>query len=79
MALFLALIAHEAIDAIEPGGALRHWRRWGVPLVAAAGSVAGAAFAFLAYVTWADEEVLAQAWPVACGRRHRRRRTTCSG
>ena len=47
MALFLALIAHEAIDAIGPGGALRHWRHWGVPLVAAAGSVAGAAFAFL--------------------------------
>ena len=65
MALFLALIAHEAIDAIGRGGALRHWRYWGVPLVAAAGSVAGAAFAFLAYVTWADEEVLAQAWPVA--------------
>ena len=65
MALFLALIAHEALDAIGPGGALRHWRHWGVPLVAAAGSVAGAAFAFLAYVTWAGEEVLAQAWPVA--------------
>jgi NhaA family Na+:H+ antiporter len=65
MALFLALIAHEAIDAIGPGGALRHWRHWGVPLVAAAGSVAGAAFAFLAYVTWAGELVLAQAWPVA--------------
>ena len=29
MALFLALIAHEAIDAIGPGGALRHWRQWG--------------------------------------------------
>ena len=65
MALFLALIAHEAIDAIGPGGALRHWRHWGVPLVAAAGSVAGAAFAYLAYVTWAGELVLAQAWPVA--------------
>ena len=65
MALFLGLIAHEALDAIGPGGALRHWRHWGVPLVAAAGSVAGAAFAFLACVTWAGEEVLAQAWPVA--------------
>jgi Na+:H+ antiporter, NhaA family len=65
MALFLALIAHEAMDAIGPGGALRHWRQWGVSLVAAAGSVAGAAFAFLAYVMWADEEVLAQAWAVA--------------
>ena len=31
MALFLGLIAHEAIDAIGPGGALRHWRYWGVP------------------------------------------------
>jgi Na+:H+ antiporter, NhaA family len=65
MALFLALIAHEAIDAIGPGGTLRHWHHWTVPLVAAAGSVGGAAFAFLAYVTWAGELVLAQAWPVA--------------
>jgi NhaA family Na+:H+ antiporter len=65
MALFLALIAHEALDAIGPGGALRHWRHWAVPLVSAAGGVAGAAFAFLAYVTWAGELVLVQAWPVA--------------
>ena len=38
MALFLALIAHEALDAVGPGGALRHWRHWGVhwsPLPAA--------------------------------------------
>ena len=65
MALFVALIAHEALDALGPGGALRHWRHWATALVAAAGGVAGAAFAFLAFVTWKGELVLAQAWPVA--------------
>jgi NhaA family Na+:H+ antiporter len=65
MALFLALIVHEAIDAIGPAGALRHWRHLTLSLVAAAGGVAGAALAFLGFVTWKGELVLAQAWPVA--------------
>ena len=65
MALFVALIAHEALDALGPGGVLRHWRHWATALVAAVGGVAGAAFAFLAFVTWKGELVLAQAWPVA--------------
>jgi NhaA family Na+:H+ antiporter len=65
MALFLALIVHEAIDAIGPNGALRHWHAWTLSLMAAAGAIGGAAFVFLAFVTWRGELVLAQAWPVA--------------
>jgi NhaA family Na+:H+ antiporter len=65
MALFLALIVHEAIDAIGPGGALRHWHHWALSLLAAAGGVAGAAFAFLGFVTLKGELVLVPAWPVA--------------
>jgi Na+:H+ antiporter, NhaA family len=65
MALFLALIVHEAIDAVGPSGVLRHWQAWTLSLVAAAGGIAGAAFAFLGFVTWKGELVLAQAWPVA--------------
>ena len=65
MALFVALIAHEALDALGPGGVLRHWRHWATALVAAAGGVVGSAFVFLAFVTWKGELVLAQAWPVA--------------
>ena len=49
----------------RPTGALHHWRAWTLSLVAAAGGMAGAAFAFLAFVTWRDQVVLAQAWPVA--------------
>jgi NhaA family Na+:H+ antiporter len=65
MALFLALLVHEGLEAVRPGGALRHWHHWTLSLVSAAGGVAGAAFAFLAYVTWRGEEVLVMAWPVA--------------
>jgi NhaA family Na+:H+ antiporter len=66
MALFLGLITQESIDAIMPGGALHTWRRWAMPIVAAAGGTLGATFVFLGYVSGAHETVLAQAWPVAC-------------
>jgi Na+:H+ antiporter, NhaA family len=65
MAFFLALIAQEVIEAVMPGGALHTWRRWGMPVVAAAGGAAATAAVFLAYIYGAHEEVLAQAWPVA--------------
>jgi NhaA family Na+:H+ antiporter len=66
MALFLGLITQEAIEAAMPGGALHTWRRWGLPIVAAAGGLLGAAFVYLGFVSWRHEAVLVQAWPVAC-------------
>jgi NhaA family Na+:H+ antiporter len=66
MAIFLGLVTQEAFEALMPGGALHAWRRWALPIVAAAGGALGSAFVFLAYVTLMDEHVLAPAWPVVC-------------
>jgi NhaA family Na+:H+ antiporter len=65
MAFFLALIAQEVVEALIPGGALHTWRRWGMPIAAAAGGLVATATVYLAYVYGAHEQVLAQAWPVA--------------
>jgi len=66
MALFLALVAQDVVDAAMPGGALHTWRRWGTAVIAAFGGVAGAAGAYLLYVGVAHESVLRGAWPMAC-------------
>jgi NhaA family Na+:H+ antiporter len=66
MAIFLGLITQEAVEAVMPGGALHAWRRWTVPIVAAVGGLLGSTFFYLAFVTLKHEQVLAQAWPVAC-------------
>jgi NhaA family Na+:H+ antiporter len=66
MAIFLGLVMQEAIEAVMPGGALAEWRRWAMPLVAAAGGLLGSTFVYLAFITLKYEEVLAPAWPIAC-------------
>ena len=66
MAFFLALIAQEVFEAVMPGGALHTWRRWSLPMVAAAGGIAGAAGLYLGFVHLKHEMLLVQAWPVAC-------------
>lgn len=66
MALFLALVTQEALEATMPGGALHSWRRWGLSLIAATGGFAGAAIVYLGFVYLKHEQVLAQAWPIAC-------------
>jgi Na+:H+ antiporter, NhaA family len=66
MAFFFALIAQEIVEAMMPGGALHSWRRWGLPIIAAAGGVVGAALTYVAWVSRTDQLVLLQAWPVAC-------------
>lgn len=65
MAFFLALVAQEVREAVMSGGALHTWRRWGLPVIAAAGGVTGASAVYLAYVGFKYEPVLAQGWPVA--------------
>jgi Na+:H+ antiporter, NhaA family len=65
MAIFLGLVTQEIMDATLPGGALHTRRRWTLPIVAAAGGIAGAAAAFLAYVQLKHETVLTMGWPVA--------------
>jgi Na+:H+ antiporter, NhaA family len=65
MALFFALVAQEVYEEVMPGGALHSWRKWMLPIVAAAGSIAGAALVYLVYVNWRYELVLQQGWPIA--------------
>ena len=50
MAFFFALIAQEIVEAVLPGGPFHSWRRWIVPLVAAAGGFAGAGLVYVTYV-----------------------------
>jgi NhaA family Na+:H+ antiporter len=66
MAIFLALIAQEAYEAAIPGGALDTWKHWTMPVMAAAGGMAGAALTYLGYVYWSEQETLWVGWPIAC-------------
>lgn len=65
MAVFFALLAQEVIEAVMPGGALHSWRKWTMPIVAAAGGIAGAVAVYLVYVQLEYESVLTQGWPIA--------------
>ena len=65
MALFFAVLAQEVYEELMPGGALHRWRRWLLPVVAAAGSIAGAALVYVAYVNWQYELMLRDGWPIA--------------
>jgi NhaA family Na+:H+ antiporter len=66
MTFFIGLIMQEIVEATMPHGALHSWRRWTLPLIAAAGGVAGSAGVYLAYVHGHYESILAPGWPVAC-------------
>jgi NhaA family Na+:H+ antiporter len=66
MAFFLGLLMQEVMEAMMPGGPLHTWRRWAMPLIAAAGGIVGAVATYLAYVQLKYEVVLTQAWPIAC-------------
>jgi len=65
MALFLGLVMQEVMDATLPGGALHTWRRWMLPLIAAAGGVLGSALTYVTFVQLKYETVLTQGWPIA--------------
>ena len=65
MAIFFAVIAQEVYEEFMEGGALHNWRRWLLPIVAAGGSIAGAALVYLVYVHGQYELVLRDGWPVA--------------
>ena len=65
MALFFALVTQEIVEAVVPGGALHTWRRWTLPLAAAAGAIAISSLVYVGYVSAAEERVLVAGWPVA--------------
>jgi NhaA family Na+:H+ antiporter len=65
LTLFFAFITQEVVEEMMPGGALHSWRRWLLPVAAAAGALAGAAGVYLLYVHWRYELVLGAGWPAA--------------
>jgi NhaA family Na+:H+ antiporter len=65
MAFFLGLIMQEVVEEVMPGGALHTWRRWSLPVVAAAGGALGSIFVYDLWVRSRYELVLVGAWPVA--------------
>jgi Na+:H+ antiporter, NhaA family len=67
MVFFFGLVAQEVFEELMPGGALHHWRRAILPIVAATGGVAGAAVVYGTYVNWFDEPMLHGGWPVVAG------------
>jgi NhaA family Na+:H+ antiporter len=67
MVLFFGLVTQEIFEEVMPGGALHRWRRWTVPIVAAAGGVAGSALVYGAYAYWAIEPLLHAGWPAVVG------------
>jgi NhaA family Na+:H+ antiporter len=66
MAFFFALATQEIVEAAMPGGALHSWRKWGLPIMAAAGGIIGSVSVYLAFVNVTYQSVLSQGWPVAC-------------
>ena len=66
MAVFIGLITQEAIEARHARRRPAHVAALGMPIVAAAGGLLGSTFVYLGYISWRHEEVLAQAWPIAC-------------
>ena len=67
MVFFFGLVTQEIFEELMPGGALHRWRRWMVPLLAAAGGIAGSAIVYGLYVAWWREPVLQAGWPVIFG------------
>src|SRR5262245_895855 len=66
MAFFFALLTQEIVEATLAGAARHSWRARGVPIIAAAGGVIGAAAVYLGTVYYRHEPMIALAWPVAC-------------
>ena len=66
MVFFFGLLAQELFEETMPGGALHHWRRWPVPLIAAAGGTIGAT---LVYQAWIRDlsPMLSPGWPIMAG------------
>jgi NhaA family Na+:H+ antiporter len=66
MALFVALVAQELLEAVMPGGALHTWQRVMLPVIAAVGGGIAAVLAYVLYLELVGEVMLEQSWPAAC-------------
>lgn len=67
MVFFFGLVAQEVFEETMPGGALHEWRRWVVPIGAAASGLAGAALVYGLWVEWRLEPMLHAGWPLVAG------------
>jgi NhaA family Na+:H+ antiporter len=66
MVFFFALAAKEIVEATLPGGALASPRRAAVPLLAAAGGMAGPALIFAALAIGSGHDALLRGWAIPC-------------
>ena len=67
MVFFFGLLAQELFEEVMPGGALHHWRRWPVPVLAAFGGLLGSVAIYNAWVSWTWVPVLEAGWPALAG------------
>ena len=67
MALFLAVMTKEVVEALSASGALHSWRHRSMAIVAGVGGMIGAALTYFAYLKTGDElSVLGPGWPIPC-------------
>src|SRR5579864_4934268 len=64
MALVLAYLAQEILEAALPGGALYPFGRLVVPVIGGVGATIGASLAYLGYLAGGDEQILSRGWPI---------------
>ena len=66
MVFFFALAAKEIVEATLPGGALASPRRAAVPLLAAAGGMAGPALIYIGLAVATNNAALVRGWAIPC-------------
>ena len=67
MALFLAVMTKEVVEALSAGGALHSWRLRSMAIVAGVGGLIGAALTYFAFLQGSDElSVFGPGWLIPC-------------
>jgi Na+:H+ antiporter, NhaA family len=67
MALFLAVMTKEVVEALSAGGALHSWRLRSMAIVAGVGGLIGAALTYFAYLQGSDEfSLFGPGWLIPC-------------
>ena len=67
VAIGLASLAQEVLEATGPGGTMASWRHTFVAAAMGVGGAVAAAATYAMYVRVSNEQVLAQGWPIVCG------------
>jgi NhaA family Na+:H+ antiporter len=66
MVFFFGIAVKEIVEAASPGGALHSWRRAALPVVAAAGGMAGPAAIFVGLAVASGRADILHAWAIPC-------------